>query len=155
MQVRCWGGRGSVPVSGDEYRRFGGDTTCIEVRGHDGQVVIIDAGTGIRRLGLHLQSERQAGINLLFTHAHWDHLMGFPFIQPLYESGRAIRIFGCSCAQDSVREMVSESMEPPHFPVSAGVICDNQMADPSLGPLSIRIKAPCLLLGRADLHPRD
>lgn len=117
MQVRCWGARGSVPVSGEEYHRFGGDTTCVEVRGHDGQVVIIDAGTGIRRLGLHLQSERQAGINLLFTHAHWDHLMGFPFFQPLYESGRAIRILGCPCAQDSVREMVSESMEPPHFPV--------------------------------------
>jgi len=117
MQVRCWGARGSIPVSGDEYRRFGGDTTCVEVRGHDGHVVIIDAGTGIRRLGLRLQSERPAEINLLFTHAHWDHLMGFPFFQPLYESGRAIRIFGCPCAQDSVREMVSESMEPPHFPV--------------------------------------
>ena len=90
MQVTVWGARGSIPVSGPEYVRYGGDTTCLEVRG-PGEPLLIDAGTGIRRAGNRLHAERVRRMHLLFTHAHWDHVLGFPFFRPLYSAGRAHR----------------------------------------------------------------
>jgi phosphoribosyl 1,2-cyclic phosphodiesterase len=117
MKIRIWGARGSIPVSGMEYLKYGGDTTCIEIRTKDDDIIIIDAGSGIRRLGNSLISEQRYRYNLIFTHAHWDHLMGFPFFKPVYFSGTQIDIFGCPFAQDSVKEILKESMSPPHFPV--------------------------------------
>ena len=118
MLVRCWGARGSIPVSGREYLRYGGDTTCIELRTRDDRIVIIDAGSGIRRLGNRLIAEKRFDYTMFFTHAHWDHIMGFPFFKPLYRSGTRISLFGCPFAQDSVREMISRIMAPPNFPVN-------------------------------------
>ncbi len=117
MIIRCWGARGSIPVSGVEYLKYGGDTTCIELRTRNNEVVIVDAGSGIRKLGNQLISEGKSEINILFTHAHLDHLLGFPFFKPLYQSSSCISIFGCPCAQSSVKEMISEMMEPPNFPI--------------------------------------
>jgi phosphoribosyl 1,2-cyclic phosphodiesterase len=118
MLVRCWGARGSIPVSGREYLRCGGDTPCIEIRTGDDRIVIIDAGSGIRRLGNRLITEKRHDFALIFTHAHWDHIMGFPFFRPIYRSGTHIAVFGCPFAQDSVREMISRIMAPPNFPVN-------------------------------------
>ena len=118
MLVRCWGARGSIPVSGNEYLRYGGDTPCIEIRtGNDG-IVIIDAGSGIRRLGNRLLKEKRHDYALIFTHVHWDHLMGFPFFRPIYRSSTNITLFGCPFTQISVREMISRIMTPPNFPVN-------------------------------------
>lgn len=117
MLVRCWGSRGSIPVSGKEYLKYGGDTTCIEVRsGRD--VIIIDAGTGIRRLGNELVREGVSNCDLFFTHAHWDHLMGFPFFKPLYLKNARIRIHGYPFAENFIREMLTKVMSHPNFPVS-------------------------------------
>ena len=118
MLVRCWGARGSIPVSGREYLRYGGDTPCIEIRTGDDGIVIIDAGSGIRRLGHRLLAEKRQDYALIFTHAHWDHIMGFPFFKPIYRSGTQIAMFGCPFAQTSVREMISRIMAPPNFPVN-------------------------------------
>jgi phosphoribosyl 1,2-cyclic phosphodiesterase len=118
MLVRCWGARGSIPVSGAEYLRYGGDTPCIEIRTGDDGIVIIDAGSGIRRLGNRLLAEKRYDYALIFTHAHWDHIMGFPFFRPIYRSGTRIAMFGCPFAQASVREMISRIMAPPNFPVN-------------------------------------
>lgn len=82
MLIKCWGSRGSIPVSGKDYIKYGGDTTCIEIRGCDGRVIIIDAGTGIRSLGNVLQRESCRTVDLFFTHVHWDHIFGFPFSGP-------------------------------------------------------------------------
>lgn len=118
MIVRCWGARGSIPVSGNEYLRYGGDTTCIEIRTQEDQVVIIDAGSGIRRLGSRLLAEGRFEYTLLFTHAHWDHLIGFPFFKPIYHQETRIAFFGCPFAQSSVQQIVSRIMMPPNFPLS-------------------------------------
>jgi len=118
MLVRCWGARGSIPVSGREYLRYGGDTPCIEIRTADDGIVIIDAGSGIRRLGHRLLAEKRHDYALIFTHAHWDHLMGFPFFRPIYRSSTHIAMFGCPFAQVSVRDMISRIMAPPNFPVN-------------------------------------
>lgn len=117
MQIRSWGARGSIAVSGPEYVRYGGDTTCMEIRSADGEVVVVDAGTGMRKLGIELLAEQHFAISLFFTHAHWDHLMGFPFFKPLYQKGSNIEVFGSGFAQRSVRNMVTDMMSPPYFPV--------------------------------------
>src|SRR5512137_2139442 len=107
MLIRCWGARGSIPVSGSEYLRYGGDTPCVEIRTADDDIVIIDAGSGIRRLGNRLLAEKRHDYTLIFTHAHWDHIMGFPFFRPIYRSNTHIAMLGCPFAQASVREMIS------------------------------------------------
>ena len=117
MFIRCWGARGSIPVSGEEYLRYGGDTPCLEIRTKDDRIVIIDAGSGIRRLGNRLLAEDRHDYTMIFTHAHWDHIMGFPFFKPIYLETR-IGMFGCPFAQDSVKEMISRIMAPPNFPVN-------------------------------------
>jgi len=118
MIIRCWGARGSIPVSGSEYLKYGGDTTCLEIRTRDNDLIIVDAGSGIRRLGNHLMSEGIKRFTMIFTHAHWDHLMGFPFFKPIYFSKTSIAMYGCSYAQSSLKEIISRVMEPPHFPVN-------------------------------------
>ena len=117
MLVRCWGSRGSIPVCGKDYIKYGGDTTCIEVRGSKGELIIIDAGTGIRRLGARLVDEGVSGIHILLTHSHWDHLLGFPFFKPLYVDSSKIHVYGYYATQDSVRNIISKTMRPPYFPV--------------------------------------
>ncbi|TAN39620.1 MAG: MBL fold metallo-hydrolase [Nitrospirae bacterium] len=117
MIIRCWGARGSIPVSGKEYLKYGGDTACIEIRTKDDEIVIIDSGSGIRRLGNRLIDEDRFAVNLIYTHSHWDHILGFPFFKPLYIDGTSIRLFGCPFAQKSVKEMISRTMKQPNFPV--------------------------------------
>jgi phosphoribosyl 1,2-cyclic phosphodiesterase len=117
MIIRCWGARGSIPVSGKEYLRYGGDTTCIEIRSKQDDIIIIDAGSGIRRLGQRLMAERNRKLTMVLTHAHWDHVMGFPFFKPLFYKSTKMEVYGCPHAQMTTREILANIMAPPHFPV--------------------------------------
>jgi phosphoribosyl 1,2-cyclic phosphodiesterase len=116
--IRCWGARGSVPVSGKDYLRYGGDTACVEVRTKQDSVVIIDAGTGIRRLGNLLLSEDKHDYTMIFTHVHWDHIMGFPFFRPVFMRNTRIAMLGCPFQLPTFRETISPIMEIPYFPVN-------------------------------------
>lgn len=117
MQITCWGSRGSIPVSGKAYLKYGGDTTSLEIRTKSGDIIAVDAGTGIRRFGKRLVEENALGINFLFTHAHWDHLMGFPFFKPLYFKDARLLIHGCPFHSLFVESILSTVMAPPNFPV--------------------------------------
>ncbi len=117
MIITCWGARGSIPVSGKEYVTYGGDTTCLEIRCKSGDIVIIDAGSGIRKLGIKLLAANERKYSMLFTHAHWDHLLGFPFFKPIYLKGTRINMYGCPFAQQSIKDIISKSMAAPYFPV--------------------------------------
>lgn len=117
MYIKCWGSRGSIPVSGKEYLKYGGDTTCLEIRTKSGDIIVVDAGTGIRRLGNKLSEENHNSIHFLFTHAHWDHLMGFPFFKPLYFKRTNICMHGCPFHTQFVETILSKIMAPPNFPV--------------------------------------
>lgn len=117
MIIRCWGSRGSVAVSGKEFTKYGGDTTCLEVRSDSGDLIIIDAGTGIRALGNRLVREKRRDINLLLTHAHWDHLAGFPFFKPIYNKDFDIKIYGPQPTQVSLKKIISKTMTAPYFPI--------------------------------------
>lgn len=118
MRLTVWGSRGSLPVCGVEYLRYGGDTTCLEITTSKGDTVILDAGTGMRRLGTKLLKEGKKEIHLLLTHAHWDHLWGLPFFKPLFSEGVSIYVYGCMSARESVRSIIASAMKPPYFPIN-------------------------------------
>jgi phosphoribosyl 1,2-cyclic phosphodiesterase len=117
MKVKFWGARGSIPVSGRRYLKYGGSTACVEIRSRKNDLIIIDAGTGIRSLGKELLKDPRDNFTLVFTHSHWDHVLGFPFFAPIYSNKTRIRIMGCSFSSDPVREIVAKTMQPPGFPV--------------------------------------
>ncbi|MEA1900275.1 MAG: MBL fold metallo-hydrolase [Thermodesulfobacteriota bacterium] len=117
MYIKCWGSRGSIPVSGKDYIKYGGDTTCLEIRSKNNDIIIVDTGTGIRRLGNQLIKESLYKYNIIFTHAHWDHIMGFPFFKPLYSKHAEFRMHGCPFHGIFVKNMLSKIMAPPYFPV--------------------------------------
>jgi len=117
MIIRCYGARGSIPVSGEIYNRYGGDTTCIEIRTRNDEIIIVDAGSGIRRLGNALMKEDKFRYHLLFTHSHLDHIMGFPFFRPIYDKRTTIRMMGCPSTQGNIKKLLSKAMSAPLFPV--------------------------------------
>lgn len=118
MYIKCWGSRGSIPVSGKKYFKYGGDTTCIEIRTKSDDIIIIDAGTGIRRLGTQLMKENRTHYHFLFTHAHWDHVMGFPYFKPLYSKDVVLEVHKCAFHNDFVEKILTNVMTPPNFPVN-------------------------------------
>ncbi|HEY6152893.1 MAG TPA: MBL fold metallo-hydrolase [Candidatus Udaeobacter sp.] len=119
-RIKFWGTRGSIAVPGPETLRYGGNTACVELRA-DGEIIVLDAGSGIRPLGIALDREFQARpirLALLITHAHWDHIQGFPFFKPAYDSKNEIRIFGFDGAGATFREIMTEPMKSPFFPIT-------------------------------------
>src|SRR6266550_276139 len=119
-RIKLWGTRGSIAVPGRETLRYGGNTTCIELRA-DGELIVLDAGSGIRPLGVALNQEfqeRPINLSLLITHAHWDHIQGFPFFKPAYDPKNKIRILGFDGAGATFREIITEPMRSPLFPIS-------------------------------------
>lgn len=118
MIIHCWGSRGSITVSGKQYLRYGGNTTCLEVRTNDDKILIVDAGSGIRELGNAMIKTGRRDFTLLLTHSHWDHIMGFPFFKPIYSRKAGLNIWGCPFARNSIKEMLSRVMAAPNFPVN-------------------------------------
>lgn len=120
VKLRFWGVRGSIPTPGPNTAFYGGNTSCVEVRA-DGEIIILDAGTGIRPLGLKLISEFKGSpmsLTLLITHTHWDHIQGFPFFIPAYNPKNSLRILGYEGARAGLESTLSSQMESPYFPIS-------------------------------------
>jgi len=119
-RIRFWGVRGSIPVPGKSTVRYGGNTSCVEVRA-DGEIIILDAGSGIRLLGLALDKEfgnRSMKLTLLISHTHWDHIQGLPFFSPAYNQKNLIRVLGYEGARAGLAKILASQMETPFFPVS-------------------------------------
>jgi phosphoribosyl 1,2-cyclic phosphodiesterase len=118
MRIIFWGCRGSIPVPGRETLRYGGNTSCVEVRLNDGSLIILDAGTGIRNLGKKILQENEArDIWLLLTHPHWDHLAGFPFFAPIHSDAFKIHVGGGPIAKETVKQYLEHQLQTPFFPV--------------------------------------
>jgi len=117
MIIRCYGARGSIAVSGQEYLKYGGDTTCLEIRSKNDEIIIVDAGSGIRRLGNKLLGENRFAYSVIFTHSHLDHIIGFPFFKPVSHERVTIDLLGCPTTQGNIRKLLSRAMGAPLFPV--------------------------------------
>ncbi|MCB8836726.1 MBL fold metallo-hydrolase [Aurantimonas sp. VKM B-3413] len=117
FEMTIWGARGSIPAPAEPNVCFGSDTSCVELRCGD-RVVVLDAGTGIVGCGRRLYEERIHDIDILLTHCHFDHIIGLPFVIPLYKDHVSARIFAGHLEGDATcQEMVEGFMCPPYFPV--------------------------------------
>lgn len=117
MNVTLWGTRGSLPSPGPENIRYGGNTACVEVRGANGSVLVLDAGTGVRRLGTALGADVDR-IDILLTHLHMDHIQGLGFFDPLYQGGVEVHIWGPpSATLDLGARLTKYYLSRPLFPV--------------------------------------
>jgi phosphoribosyl 1,2-cyclic phosphodiesterase len=127
--VRFWGVRGSLPVFGEDFRHFGGNTMCLEVRCGDTRL-IFDAGSGILPAGQALKAEGVTRYHLLFTHSHYDHIIGFPYFAPIFDRNASIDIWsGHLAGKMTTGAMLRDFMRPPWFPV-----------EPSICPAHIRCR---------------
>ena len=119
MKIEFWGTRGSIPSPGPETVKYGGNTPCVAVTLKDDSLLILDAGTGIRKLGLMLEkSEEPLKANIFITHSHWDHIQGVPFFTPAYHAKNEFNILGCASVNQEIRKSLSTLMVSPYFPVS-------------------------------------
>jgi len=116
MRIRFWGTRGSIPTPGQRTVRYGGNTACVEVRDGSNALLVLDAGTGLRELGLSLADAGPLTVDLLLSHLHWDHIQGIPFFRPAYDPRSTLRIHG-PAQQRPLREMLGLGMDDPFFPV--------------------------------------
>ncbi len=114
--ARFWGTRGSVPVSGPNYVRHGGNTSCLSVEAGS-EIVVLDAGTGIRELGDALAAKGPRRIHIFITHTHWDHIQGFPFFLPAYLPGFDIQIYGASGFGKDLASVFKGQLDRDYFPV--------------------------------------
>jgi phosphoribosyl 1,2-cyclic phosphodiesterase len=138
--------RGSIPTPGPGTVRYGGNTSCVEVRCGD-EIIILDAGTGLRPLGLALLAEfknKPVNLTLLITHTHWDHIQGLPFFAPIYNPRCRLRILGCQGSRDSLLQALTGQMESTYFPVPFAKLPSNieieELKDFSfdIGPVLVR-----------------
>jgi len=120
MEVRFWGVRGSVPVSGPQYAATGGNTSCVELT-HEGERLILDGGTGLRALG-DAMGGAPIEATLLFSHVHWDHIQGVPFFGPAYDPRSRITFAGAGHRDGSIRDALADQMRPPTFPVTLDML---------------------------------
>lgn len=133
MTARFWGVRGSIPSPGASTARYGGNTSCVSLHLREGQVLVLDAGTGIRELGKAMTAGTEE-IFILLSHPHWDHIHGFPFFAPIYQPNRRIFMFPTRLGPTSVCSMclrlkadgdrtmmcpLLDQMDGAHFPVSS------------------------------------
>jgi len=145
-RLKFWGVRGSIPTPGPGTVRYGGNTSCVEVRSGD-DIIILDAGTGLRALGSSLLAEfkdQPLNLTLLVTHTHWDHIQGLPFFAPIYNPRCRLRILGAPGARDSLINALTGQMESTYFPVPFAKVPGNIEIEEvtdfnfNIGPVQVR-----------------
>ena len=143
MRVKVWGARGSVPSPGPETVRYGGNTSCVQVTLDDGTIIVLDAGTGIRNLGLALPGDCPS-LHILLTHLHLDHIQGLMFFAPAFREKTEIVIWGPAAPEASLRDRIARYISAPLSPVEVRELpCDVSFRDTpevewEIGPARIR-----------------
>lgn len=116
MIVTFWGTRGSLPTPGPETTRFGGNTSCVQILGSEGTVLVLDAGTGLLRLGTVLPKTVRR-VDVLLSHLHMDHIQGLGFFAPLYDPSMEVHLWGPASTTLDLRSRLTRYLSPPLFPV--------------------------------------
>jgi phosphoribosyl 1,2-cyclic phosphodiesterase len=143
MRVKFWGVRGSTPTPQAENMRYGGNTSCVEVRVGE-QLYIFDCGTGFRVLGQQLQDEfgekkLPLSAHVFVSHFHWDHIQGIPFFRPLYDRADSQFLFHCSSRTRSLKQVMDEQMASPYFPVNLSQMqAQQKFYDIDIGRLNLQ-----------------
>ncbi len=151
--IKFWGTRGSTSVSGLDYVRYGGETSCVELYHPDAGHIIIDAGTGIRALGEVLEkADHSTPIHLLIGHTHWDHLLGFPFFRPAYCRDATIHIYAPRGFQHDAPTLFSEIFGGDTFPVSLHEL-PAKLHFHSLDPGQEVVIGPMVVAPHYAMHP--
>jgi phosphoribosyl 1,2-cyclic phosphodiesterase len=117
VQVTLWGTRGSLATPGPEMARYGGNTSCVGVAGREGTMLVLDAGTGIRRMGATIPQALRR-VDILLTHLHMDHIQGLGFFAPLYRPDLEVHIWGPGSATLDLQARLVRYLSPPLFPVN-------------------------------------
>lgn len=119
MKIKFWGVRGSIPSPGPKTVEYGGNTTCIEVRTNDNDLIILDGGSGIFPLAQSLMADLPITANIFITHTHWDHIHGLPFFSPLFVPGNRINIHGGFdfVTQQGIEHTLSVQLQYSYFPI--------------------------------------
>ncbi|MSQ14506.1 MAG: MBL fold metallo-hydrolase [Dehalococcoidia bacterium] len=119
VRIKFWGTRGSIPTPGLSTLRYGGNTSCVEIRTSDNTLIILDAGSGIRELGRSLLSSSKGSIegHILISHTHWDHIQGFPFFIPAFIPGNQFTFYGFRNFEKSLEGALAGQMDHVYFPV--------------------------------------
>ena len=117
MRARVWGCRGSLASPGADTVRYGGNTSCLEVQLQSGHTLVLDAGTGMRALGVAMQAELSEELHVLLTHLHLDHLQGLGFFRPLFRPDLDVHIWGPASPVQSLQDRIAIYLSPPLFPV--------------------------------------
>ncbi len=118
MKLKVWGARGSIPAPGPDTMRYGGNTSCVELTLSDGSALILDAGTGIRHLGMTMaQRPDNQPVNILLTHLHMDHIQGFMFFSPVFQADSEIVVWGPASPEASLRDRIARYISAPLAPV--------------------------------------
>ena len=147
MRVRLWGTRGSVAAPGTDTVRYGGNTSCVEVRGNDGTLLVLDAGTGIRPLGRALGTTTRR-VHVLLSHFHMDHIQGLGFFAPLYDPDIETHLWGPASTMLDLRARLMRYLSPPLFPVHLRdlprlVLHDLPDGDFEVGEFRVRSERVC------------
>jgi phosphoribosyl 1,2-cyclic phosphodiesterase len=143
--VRFWGTRGSIPTPGHKTRRYGGNTSCVEIRLGD-LLFICDGGTGLRELGLDLVARGSPRLeaHLFFSHMHWDHIQGFPFFVPAYAPSSELYVYEVAAGDDRVQRLLHGQMRSEYFPVTFADLGARihgrhfEASSVSVGPMTVR-----------------
>jgi len=137
VKVRLWGTRGSLAAPGPDTVRYGGNTACVGVTGQDGTVLLLDGGTGIRRIGPLLEDEPRR-VDVLLTHLHMDHIQGLGFFSPLRRANWEVHLYGPGSTTQGLRARLSRYLSPPTFPVLLRELaCDLHLHEVAGGEFSI------------------
>jgi phosphoribosyl 1,2-cyclic phosphodiesterase len=149
MRVRLWGTRGSIASAGPDTVAYGGNTSCVELEAADGSVLILDAGTGIRRVGDTYKQPRR--VDILLTHLHMDHIQGLGFFAPFFQRDFEVHVWGPSSTTQGLRTRLTRYLSPPLFPVRLrDVAARLELHDVPMEPFVI---GGLTITGQTVIHP--